>query len=181
VTTILKQRSAAFIYTCICIYYVHSNVGSACVEQRLMNFPWHIYADNTIFIINIRVYYVIASPAACTPLKYVVVYTPAINAYSNATETTLPLSPPLSSYWCFISGCFLTGLQPQPQQAVGSAANNYSTNLTSLTSSLSSLGVSAGTFLPSSPLPSSSLLMLLLLLLLLLHVALYIRTYIYYV
>ncbi|XP_050541754.1 pumilio homolog 2-like isoform X10 [Daktulosphaira vitifoliae] len=35
------------------------------------------------------------------------------------------------------------GLQPQPQQAVGSAANNYSTNLTSLTSSLSSLGVSA--------------------------------------
>ncbi|XP_050541751.1 pumilio homolog 2-like isoform X7 [Daktulosphaira vitifoliae] len=36
------------------------------------------------------------------------------------------------------------GLQPQPQQAVGSAANNYSTNLTSLTSSLSSLGVSAG-------------------------------------
>jgi predicted PurR-regulated permease PerM len=46
-----------------------------------------------------------------------------------------------------LSGCFLTGLQPQPQQAVGSAANNYSTNLTSLTSSLSSLGVSAGTFL----------------------------------
>ncbi|KAL4122831.1 hypothetical protein QTP88_015101 [Uroleucon formosanum] len=84
------------------------------------------------------------APLPCTLLKYVVVYTPANNAYSNTTETTLPLSPPLSCYWCFISGCFLTGLQPQPQQAVGSAANNYSTNLTSLTSSLSSLGVSAG-------------------------------------
>lgn len=117
------------------------------------------------------------APLPCTLLKYVVVYTPAINAYSNTTETTLPLSPPLSCYWCFISGCFLTGLQPQPQQAVGSAANNYSTNLTSLTSSLSSLGVSAGTFFPSSPLPSSSLLILMLLLLLLLHVT-YINIYI---
>lgn len=62
-----------------------------------------------------------------------------------------PPSPPLFScvigVFIYYPGCFLTGLQPQPQQAVGSAANNYSTNLTSLTSSLSSLGVSAGTFL----------------------------------